>query len=190
MIRYPDKTLQGAALIIKRRFIPIRLEVTQPGQYLNFSLKLPHDIQKVAGLIITSRVANASGWIDRFYVGSSPCEIDVGTFTRESDNAVCIEDLNTGLLNQGEGFRLQVQVKEDERLHYAQPKRLGSPKLKINGNRHAFHHPQETWVQALEACEGETYRLWKSKNKGLGEVWFEVIPMPDSDGDDDNEDDD
>ena len=86
----------------------------------------------------------------------------------------------------------RIEVKEDEKLYYAQPKRLEIPELKVNGNDGKFKDPVIIEIRDFWTDFKEDYRVWESKYAGLGIVELMVTPTSgenDEGGSDEDDDD-
>jgi hypothetical protein len=88
----------------------------------------------------------------------------------------------------------QIEVKEAEKLYYAQPKRLEKPELKLDGQPDKFKDPITVEIRDFWTDFKEDYCVWESRYVGLGLVKLEVNQSSqeniESGGDDDEDDDD
>ncbi|MTI23084.1 hypothetical protein E1176_18785 [Fulvivirga sp. RKSG066] len=180
-------TLEGEVaekLLIKRHFVPVEISITENGQYRTFKEKVPHGSRKVVGVIITHDASDHMMHHNRVYVGSAPD-------THINQALVC--GLKDDLIGS-QPIVYQIEVKEGEKLYYAQPKRLEMSELKLNGHQDKFKDPVVVEIRDFWTDFKEDYWVWESKYAGLGKVQLEVIPASGGNGngdiDDDEEDDD
>lgn len=180
-------TLEGEVaekLLIKRHFVPVEISITENGQYKTFKEKVPHGSRKVVGIIITHDAPHHKMHHNRVYVGSAPD-------TQINQELIC--GLQDDLIGS-QPVVYQIEVKEAEKLYYAQPKRLEKPELKLDGQPDKFKDPVTVEIRDFWTDFKEDYWVWKSKYAGLGIVQLEVIPASGEYGgdviDDDEEDDD
>ena len=62
-------------MLVKRRFIPIELMINKNGQYQTFKKKIPYQVRKVVGLVVTHSVPNHLMLSNRIFIGSGPISI-------------------------------------------------------------------------------------------------------------------
>lgn len=166
--------------LIKRRFVPVEIAISEHGQYKTFKEKIPYDTRKVVGVVITHDAADHMMYHNRIYVGSAPD-------THINQELVC--GLKDDLIGD-RAVSYRIEVKPDEKLYYAQPKRLTIPELKLNGNDGKFKDPVVISLRDFWTDFDEDYRVWESKYAGLGLVELVVNPSSDDNGDDDDYDED
>ena len=58
--------------LIKRRFVPVELTISENGQYKIFKEKIPHNTRKVVGVVITHDARDHKMHHNRVYVGAKP----------------------------------------------------------------------------------------------------------------------
>jgi len=171
-------------LLIKRHFVPVEISITENGQYKTFKEKVPHGSRKVVGVIITHDAPDHKMHHNRVYMGNAPD-------THINQALVC--GLQDDLIGS-QPVVYQIEVKEGEKLYYAQPKRLERAELKLNGQQDKFKDQIIVEIRDFWTDFKEEYWVWESKYAGLGLVNLEVIPSSqdnaDSGLDDDDEDDD
>ncbi|GAA0893616.1 hypothetical protein GCM10009122_32950 [Fulvivirga kasyanovii] len=179
-------TLEGEAaekLLIKRHFVPVEFSITENGQYKTFKEKVPHSSCKVVGVIITHGAPDQKIHHNRVYVGSAQ-----DTYINQA--LVC--GLRDDLIGS-QPVVYRIEVKEGEKLYYAQPKRLEMAELKLNDQKDKFKDPVTVEIRDFWTDFKEDYWVWESKYAGLGMVKLEVHPAPENYGDgginDDEEDD-
>jgi len=180
-------TLEGEVaekLLIKRHFVLVEISITENGQYKTFKEKVPHGNEKVVGVIITHNAPDHMMHHNRVYVGSA-------SDTHINQELVC--GLQDDLIGS-QPVVYTIDVKEDEKLYYAQPRRLEIPELKLNGQQDKFKDPVALEIRDFWTDFKEGYWVWESRYAGLGMVKLEVNPIPadnaDGGGDDDEDDDD
>jgi hypothetical protein len=170
--------------LIKRRFVPVEISITQNVQYQTFKEKVPHGTRKVVGILITHDAPDHKMHHNRAYVGSAP---DMAI------NQTLVCGLKDDLLGS-QPVVYRIEVKEGEKLYYAQPKRLEMPELKLNGQEDKFKDPVFIELRDFWTDFKEDYWVWESKYAGLGMVNLEVttisVDNAEGGGNDDEDDDD
>ena len=156
-----QEKLEGQAseeLYIKRRFVPIELTIAERGQYRTFKEKIPYGTRKVAGIVITHDAPDHKMHHNRIYVGSAPdTHIDQGLVCGLKDDLI-----------GNEAVTYQVEVGQGEKLYFAQPKRLSTPELKLNGYYWKFKHPVVITLRDFWTDFHEDYCVWESRYTGWG----------------------
>ncbi|GAA5036613.1 hypothetical protein GCM10011506_30090 [Marivirga lumbricoides] len=146
--------------MIKRRLIPIEMQITEKGQYQTFQQKIPFQVHKVVGIIFTHNTPSEIPFASRVYVGSAP-------------NAAISQSLIYRLRNEkttGATLCLSVHVPPCEKLYYAQPHKLGKYNLFINGRTGKFKEPVTISLRDFWTGSEEYYWVWESKYEGCGTV--------------------
>lgn len=181
MIRKVKSQLYGeesTSMVIRRKFIPVEFLITKKGQYQTFKKKVPYQVKKVVGIIITHSAPDHMMLANRIFIGSA-------ADTQINQKLVC--GLNSDIIS-GERQCYQLEVKHSENLYYGQPKRLGYAALTLNGQYGKFKSPVELLVRDSWTDFKEEYLVWESNYSSLGKV--ELCMMPDAgDGHSDNDDD-
>ncbi|MGB5930024.1 MAG: hypothetical protein WBH03_17715 [Cyclobacteriaceae bacterium] len=168
--------------LIIRRFVPIEIAISENGQYKTFKEKIPHNIRKVVGVVITHDAPDHKMHHNRVYVGNAPN----GYINQE---LIC--RLNNDLIGS-QAVTYQIEVKQADKLYYAQPKRLPIPELMLNGNYGDFKEPILMELRDFWTDFKEDYLVWESWSAGLGKVELKVSPSTEniSDGGLNDDDDD
>ncbi|GAB3343956.1 hypothetical protein GCM10027429_35230 [Marivirga atlantica] len=167
-------------LLIKRRFVPVEISIIQNGQYQTFKEKVPHGTRKVVGIVITHDAPDHKMHHNRVYVGST---------SDMAINQALVCRLNDDLIGS-QPVVYRIEVKQGEKLYYAQPKRLEMPELKLNGEEDKFKDAVVVEIRDFWTDFKEDYRVWESKYAGLGIVELIVSPTSGEDDEGGNEDDD
>ena len=158
-------------LLIKRRFVPMELTVSENGQYHTFREKVPYHIHRVVGIVITHDAPTHRMHHNRTYVGSS---------TNKPITPQFIGSLPHDLIGS-EAVRYQLDVGRGQKLYFAHPKRLGSSELILDGRRYQFQDPVTITLRDFWTDLKEDYWVWESKKTGWGKVTLSVEPNTDTD---------
>lgn len=164
----------------------MEIEISARGQYETFSQKLPFKAKKVVGVEICSSVNDL-----QVPAVLGKCYFGIGL--DENPSEIFIKSLESKQILPEWMF---VAVKkcyppiggddddDDDRntwTYYAQPKRLGTPILKIDGFSWKFRSPVIISVLDNETGIREDYFVWRSQENNLGELEIEIIqqqPQP------------
>ena len=174
-----DQQDEFQSLLIKRKLIPVEIEISAKGQYETFSQKLPFNTTKVVGVALCSSVSELNGLtaLGRCYFGMGPDRQSSEDFIKSLDSVL--------ILSERTILRIQPYQKEHyegDEVHdhadwtyYAQPKRLGNPSINIGGRAVESRNPAT--VSVLDDGTGirEDYYIWKSQEDSHREVEIEVI---------------
>ena len=169
------------SFLIKRKLISIEIEIKAKDQYETFFQKLPFKAQKVVGVAICSSVSDIreSAVLGKCYFGIGLDENPSEIFIKSLESKLILPEL------------MLVAVKkcyppdggdddddDDDRntwTYYAQPKRLGTPILKIDGLSWKFRSPVVISVPDNETGIREDYFVWRSQENNLRELVIEII---------------
>ena len=180
MIRIIEHKLEGEEseqLLIRRRFVPLEITLSENGQYKTFKEKIPYVTRKVVGVVITHDAPDHMMYHNRIYVGSEP-------------DSYINQELVCGLKDDligSQAVTYQIEVKDGEKLYYAQPKRLEIPELKVNGSYEKFKDPVVISIRDFWTDFDEDYQVWESRYAGLGMVDFYVNPASLENGEDESD---
>ena len=172
------------SFLIKRKLISMEIEIKAKDQYETFAKKLPFNATKVVGVALCSSVSdlNGSPVFGRCYFGIGPGRQSSEDFIKSLDSVLILSERTILRIQPDEKEHHDNDKDEDDDDHdhddwtyYAQPKRLGSPVIKMGGKAVESRNPATVSVLDDETGTREDYYIWKSQEDNHREVEIEVI---------------
>jgi hypothetical protein len=167
------------SFLIKRKLISMEIEISAKDQYETFSQKLPFKAQKVVGVAICSSVSSLQvpAILGKCYFGIGLDENPSEIFIKSLESKQILPEWMLVAVKKCYPYD-EGDDDDDDRntwTYYAQPKRLGTPVLKIDGFTWKFRSP--VIISALDDETGvrEDYFVWRSQENNLGELEIEII---------------
>lgn len=160
---------EAKAVIVHRKFVPIRFKITRENQFVNAAAKLPFTSNGVIGMLTTNKVNSCSDAPvpSRVYYGVTNAQI---TDTRFLD------------LNQGEVYtsayppdvRIQQTNIEDIWWYYAHPVTDRFPYVFGDDYEDHLQNPTQLDVQYPGQCDPVPYYLWSDQIIGFTRITYNV----------------
>jgi hypothetical protein len=159
-------------VVAATRFQVVEFEITQKGQIVKQSVKIPRSAARVKSIAAMSYVDTGNLGIPFRFFGVSTADhfamltIDEMTWEHISE----IQNLS---------FERTITANTDQKIYYAHPVRLGLVTFLIDGEQGGFKAP--TYLNSPGSLPGvpylEPYYAWESNDLGLQAATITILPV-------------
>ncbi|OED38574.1 hypothetical protein AB832_04490 [Flavobacteriaceae bacterium (ex Bugula neritina AB1)] len=158
-------------LIVRRKFVPIKLISIGENQFLNAGTKLPYTTAKVIGLLTTSKVIGPpcidEGLPPKYYYGVSRFEITTTDFL----------DSNIGNFYDGQyPPDILIDTVPNFWWYFVHPITDRFPVLIANGMLQELTEPTTLEFKQEGQCTPDQYFLWQGKLSADGDIQITFTP--------------
>ncbi len=156
-------------VIVRRKFVPIRFQITRENQYVNATAKLPFTFNTLIGLLTTSKAepCNETSYPPTYYFGISDTEMVDDQF------------LNTDSGNTYDSPYppdIRIESTEGKWWYFVHPLLDRNPyQLGPQGFR-PLENPKQLEIHHQGQCLPEYYALWSRPVSASGTIFLSFFP--------------
>lgn len=157
----------GSATVVRRKFVPIHINIERENQFVNASAKLPFFSSKVNALLVTSKInrkCNDNPIAPRYYFGITDTKMEDDRFLKLSDgipyDSVYPPDIFVEEQTQGWWY-------------FAHPVTDRLPFYQGDGFLEPLENYQQLKIQFEDRCDTDAFYLWNGTHTGSTFITFE-----------------